>query len=47
MKNILVDVVGVVGLGLLAFGAWQVYQPAAPIVVGVLLISWAIKMGSK
>ncbi len=38
------DVVGVIGLGLLSYGTWQVYQPAAFIVAGVVLIAAAIAL---
>jgi hypothetical protein len=30
------------GAGLIAFGAWEVYRPAGPIVGGVLLIAGVI-----
>ena len=38
------DVVGVIGLALLSYGTWQIYQPAAFIVAGVVLIAAAIAL---
>lgn len=36
------DAAALVGIGLVAYGAWLVYQPAAFIVAGALLIAGAL-----
>ena len=36
------DIVGVVGIGLIAVGTWLVYPPAALVVTGVLLLAGAL-----
>lgn len=32
------DLLGVVGVGLLSYGAWLIYQPAAFVVAGICLM---------
>lgn len=42
MKNqILIDVVGIAGIGSVSYGAWLIYQPSAFIVSGIALVTWA------
>lgn len=41
-RALLCDIFGLTGAGLLSFGAWQVYEPAGFIVLGLLLLSGAI-----
>lgn len=38
MLTALIFILGLIGAGLCAFGAWLVYQPAGFIVAGVLLL---------
>lgn len=40
------DIIGLAGLGLFGYGAWLIYQPAAWIAVGVILMAVAYK-GAK
>ena len=40
-KQILIDLVGLVGIGSVSYGAWLMYQPSAFIVSGVALVTWA------
>lgn len=47
MKDLVVDAVGVVGAGLIAYGAWLIYQPAGFMVAGVLLLSGAWLFASR
>ena len=42
-KALAIDVTGVTGLGSLAYGIWQIYQPAAFIVVGILMLVYAVR----
>ena len=41
-RVVLKSMISVVGLGLVSFGTWQIYAPAAPIVCGVLLLASVI-----
>jgi hypothetical protein len=41
------DVVGIVGVGLVTYGAWLIYQPAAFLVSGGLLIMAAILLSRR
>lgn len=43
----LVDLVGLGGVGSIAYGAWRVYEPAGFIVGGLLLLAGAIVLGAK
>lgn len=36
------DALGIVGAGLVSYGAWSIYAPAGFIVAGVLLIALAV-----
>ena len=36
------DICGLLGLGLLSYGAWLIYEPAAFIVAGIILIAVTI-----
>lgn len=47
MKQLLVDVIGLLGMGCIVRGAWEVYQPAAWIVGGAALVIWAILASRK
>lgn len=38
----LLDVLGLLGLGLVTAGAWQVYRPAGLIVPGIVLLGIAV-----
>ena len=38
MRSIKSDVVFVLGLACFGYGLWQVYQPLAPILIGLILI---------
>lgn len=42
MNSMLVDISGVAGAGLMAYGAWLVYPPAGYLVGGALLIGLSI-----
>lgn len=42
-KQIYLDLIGLLGLGLLCFGTFQVYEPAAPIVGGLSIMAFAFK----
>jgi len=41
-KQWLIDLVGLAGVGVFTYGAWLVYQPAAFLVAGALLMAWAL-----
>ncbi|MBW9090848.1 hypothetical protein JNB91_23840 [Rhizobium wenxiniae] len=41
------DILAVIGLGILSYGAWLVYQPAAFILAGALIIMAAIGMARR
>lgn len=41
-RGYLSDVLGLVGAGLVSYGAWTIYAPAGLIVAGVLLIALAV-----
>ncbi|HEV7337030.1 MAG TPA: hypothetical protein VGO06_13745 [Bosea sp. (in: a-proteobacteria)] len=41
-RALLCDAAAVSGVGLISFGAWQVYAPAGPIVLGLLLVAGAL-----
>lgn len=45
-KQYFIDLVGLVGLASVCFGAYQIYEPAAPIVGGLSLMAFAL-MASK
>ncbi len=47
MKLDVYDFVGVAGLGLLSYGAWLIYEPAAFIVAGALMIACAVASARK
>lgn len=47
MRDLIVDVVGIVGAGLIAYGAWLIYQPAGAIVAGALLLTGAWLFSSR
>ena len=40
-KQILIDMVGLIGASAVSYGAWLIYQPSAFIVGGVALVAWA------
>jgi hypothetical protein len=42
LPAILTDLAGLVGVGLAAYGAWLIYEPAGFIVGGALLIAGAL-----
>jgi len=42
-KQFFLDLIGMAGLGSLCFGAFQIYEPAAPIVGGFFLMVFALK----
>lgn len=42
-----VDVVGLGGAGALVYGIWQIYQPAAFIVAGVLAIAVSFMLARR
>jgi hypothetical protein len=46
LQVLLLDLVGVAGAVLLAYGAWLAYRPAGFLVAGVLLlaVSWRLAM---
>lgn len=41
-RAILCDAAALCGAGMISFGAWQVYAPAGPIVLGLLLVAAAL-----
>ncbi|UIK04897.1 hypothetical protein [Neorhizobium galegae] len=43
----LTDFAGVLGLGLVSYGVWKIYPPAAFIVVGTLIIVAAVAMARR
>jgi hypothetical protein len=43
----LIDVAGLVGAALIAFGAWQIYEPAGWIVGGFELLTGAVLLSRK
>jgi hypothetical protein len=45
MKSALIDITGLAGVGLVGYGSWLIYQPAAFIVTGGLLLSYAVVAG--
>lgn len=45
LKSVLEDVVGVAGVGLVAYGAWAIYPPAGFIVAGLFMVSVAAAAG--
>lgn len=47
MRQILTDLVGLIGLGALAEGVRQIHPPAALIVAGIVLIAWAALASRK
>ena len=40
-KQLFIDLVGLIGIGSVSYGAWLIYQPSAFIVGGVALVAWA------
>jgi len=36
------DIFGIVGTGLIGYGAWQIYEPACPLVVGAICMAAAL-----
>lgn len=38
------DIAGLIGVGLLLYGIWEVYRPAAFIVAGLLLLSASLML---
>jgi hypothetical protein len=47
MKSALIDITGLAGVGLVGYGSWLIYQPAAFIVTGGLLLSYAVIVGRR
>jgi hypothetical protein len=41
------DVAGVAGVGLVAYGAWRIYEPAGFIVGGLCLVAAAFLLGGR
>lgn len=42
-KAVAIDMAGLIGLASMAFGVHKIYPPAAFIVVGILLMTYAVK----
>jgi len=47
MKSNFIDLIGLTGLSMLGYGLWCVYQPAAFIGCGALLIIYAVMAGTN
>lgn len=45
--TLFLDLVGLIGVGLIAYGSWLVYEPAGFIVAGVLLVIAVILVSVK
>ncbi len=45
--NILVFVIGLIGLAAISFGTWSVYEPAGFIVCGLFLLWWSYMAASS
>lgn len=43
IKALIVDLIGVAGLGLLGFGVWILSPPCSFIVIGTLMIIFAVR----
>ncbi|MCP4595750.1 hypothetical protein [Neptuniibacter sp.] len=41
---IITFLVGIIGVGLVSFGAWQIFPPAGLIVCGTLCLAWSYLM---
>jgi len=44
--NIIVFVIGLIGLAAISFGAWSIYEPAGFIVCGLFLLWWSYMVAS-
>lgn len=44
--NIIVFVIGLIGLSAISFGAWSIYEPAGFIVCGLFLLWWSYMVAS-
>ena len=42
LRGLLLDAMAVAGLGLVGAGIWQIYPPAAEVVVGLVLLAGGI-----
>lgn len=47
MPTVLCDLTGFAGAGLIAYGAWRIYEPAGFLVAGMLLIAFAMLIGRR
>lgn len=46
IRGLLFDIVGLVGMALLAYGLYQIYPPSMYVVIGLLLLCFSIKAQS-
>lgn len=42
MRDLLIDVIALVGATLMCYGAWRIYEPLLPVVAGALLTALAL-----
>lgn len=47
MTRLIPDLIGTAGLGLLAYGLWQISQPLACCVVGVILMTVGVLLARR
>lgn len=47
MRDVVRDVTGLAGAGLVSYGAWMIYPPAGYIVAGILCMVIALLSGTR